>query len=204
MPLGDFYVPDPIILCPLCGSPIPEWEGYGGAGAFVVFAQGKAEPIEERLPSQVPEGGAKLPDGTVPLFVTCKEGHPLMAEATIEDGVFSDIEVTDADGGMPMRLVGGFVMWRAIGARYSVSTLRPTEAQGVIPASITAIGFNDDCILATRRKDTRDPSSHDEWYFVDVAKKKAVGPVPDAEIKARLEDEGLPEPEVMTLPEDVG
>jgi hypothetical protein len=204
VPLGDFFVPDPIIVCPICGSPIPEWEGFGGAGAFVVFRQGQAEPVEARLASQVPEGGAKLADGIIPLFVTCKEEHPLMAEATVEGGVFSDIEVSDADGGMPMRLVGGFVMWRAVGARFSVSTLRPTEEQGVIPASITAIGFNDDCILATRRRDTRDPNCEDEWFFVDVKKKKVVGPVPDAEIKDRLAEEGLPEPEVMSLPEDVG
>ncbi len=160
--------------------------------------------MEERLASQVPEGGAKLEDGSVLLFASCKEGHPLMAEAEVEGGVVTDVEISDADGGIPMRLTGKFVMWRAMGARYSVSTLRPTAEQGIVPASITAIGFNDDCILATRRRDTRDPECEDEWYFVDVKELKVTGPVADAEMKATLAERGLSEPEIMTLPEDVG
>jgi len=203
VPLGDFFATEPALLCPLCGTPIPEWEGFGGPGVFMVFSQGEAAPRESRLPSQVPEGEVRLSDGRIPLFATCKEQHLLMAEAIVEGGVFAEAELRDADGGVPLPLVGGFVLWRSRGARFAVSSLAPTAKEGVVPASITAIGYNDGCILATRRRDTRDPTCDDEWFVVDVAKGEVFGPVPDPELKETLAERGLEEPDVMSLPEDV-
>jgi len=191
------------MLCPMCGTVISEWEGFGGPGAFMFFKQGQAAPAEARLASQVPDGEVRLQDGRIPLFATCSEQHSLMAEAIVEDSVFARVEVLDADGGAPLPLAGDFVLWRSHTNRFSVSTVFPTKAEGVVPASITAIGYNEGCILVIRRRDPRDPACEDEWFFVDVGKREVFGPVPDAELKGRLVGRGLEEPDMMTLPEDV-
>lgn len=205
MPLGDFFRTEPELLCPLCAGAIAEWEGFGGPGAFVLFRQGESRPSEVRLRSQVPDGSdIRLEDGRIPVFAHCLERHALMGEAVVVNGVFLGIELVDVDGGTPFPLSGGFVLWRPLGSRYSVSALSPNASRGVIPASITAIGYDATCILATRRRDTRDPSCVDEWYIVDVKSRVIEGPIPEPDVTARLDALGLVAPDVMQLPEDVG
>lgn len=191
-------------MCPLCGAGIPEWEGYGGPGAFLAFRQGEAAPVERRLASQEAPEDVTLPAGRLPLFGRCAQQHSTMAEAVVSEGVWRHTEIVDTEGGDGLPLVGPWVMWRATNGRFGVSTLAPTAAQGVVPASITAIGFNESCILATRRTDTRDPAFEDEWFLVDVGEIQVVGPVPDGEVAEALSERGLTEPAIMKLPEDLG
>jgi hypothetical protein len=201
--LGDFYVPDPVLSCPTCGARLPEWDGFGGPGAFLVFQQGKPEAIEARLGSQAPDRPTRLPNGRIPIFATCPNQHYTMAEAIVEREVFARVEYLDVDGGEPVPLEGRFVLWRARGHRFSVSTRAPTLDEGVIPASITAIGSNPACILATRRENTRDPNSIDEWWVVDVKNAKVIGPIADERLQDELAARGLPEPGLMKLPEEI-
>jgi hypothetical protein len=203
VPLGDFFVPDPPLVCPLCGALLSQWDGFGGPGAFLVYKQGEAEPIEKRLPSQVPEGDLRLLDGTLPLFTECAGHHHLMAEAYVEGRKVVRIELRDVDGSDPLSLIGPFVLWRARGSRFAASTLAPTREQGVIPASITAIGFDEKVILASRRTDTRDPKAIDEWWLVDVGEKRVLGPLDDEGLARELAERGIAEPNIMKLPEEV-
>jgi hypothetical protein len=74
----------------------------------------------------------------------------------------------------------------------------------VVPASLTAIGYNDGCILAVRRQNTRDPHCADEWYAVDIAANEVLGPFEsDSGLAVHLKGRGLIEPTVMQLPEDL-
>lgn len=203
MALGDFFVPDPVLLCPICGGELPEWDGFGGPGAFLVYRQGKSDPVEARMPSQAPDRITTLPNGRIPIFATCANQHYLMAEAIVEHDVFTSVEYLDVDGGEPVPLEGRFVLWRARGHRFSVSTRAPNVNEGVVPASITAIGTSAACILTTRRENTRDPASLDEWWVVDVKREKVIGPVADERLQEELLANGLPEPSLMKLPEEI-
>jgi hypothetical protein len=192
--LGDFFLPDPEIVCPLCGQPIREWDGFGGPGAFLVYRQGQADPVERRLESQVDAGAVHLVDGTITLFGSCKAQHSTMAEAVVEGGVWTTFAVVDVEAADPLPLTGPWFLWRASGGRFAVSTRTPTAAQGVVPTPITAVGFDDRCILAER-----DGAS----FVVDVSAGEVVGPLDEAERRRTLAERQLTEPAVLSLPDDV-
>ncbi|MEM9188230.1 MAG: hypothetical protein AAGF12_03600 [Myxococcota bacterium] len=197
MALADFYQPFPPVACPVCGSTIDEWEGYGGVGAWVVYREGEPEPVEMRR-AQV--SSATLSDGTFSLFGEC-HGVRVLAHITVVDGVWNGLELIDIDGGEPMPLVGDFKLWRVPSGRYCIASTRPAIGS-IIPASITAVGFNDSCIVATRRAHTRDPRAVDEWYVIDVNEEKSYGPLDDHGTVDKLASLGLVEPEIMRIPEE--
>ena len=123
--------------------------------------------------------------------------------AHVKDGVLVAAALRDVDGSEPLPLAGRFFLWRSRGPRFAVSSLTPTKTEGVVPASLTAIGVSEACIVATRREDTRDPSSIDEWWLIDVEASKVLGPYPDDVLSDVLKERGLTAPDALRLPDEI-
>jgi hypothetical protein len=143
------------------------------------------------------------PDGHFLVFGTCKNAHHCLAEVEVSDGVFEGIRLLDVEGDAGVELAGGFRLWRVPNARYCVSNLQPSSTKAVLPAVITALGHNTDCIVATKRPSQGGSVVQDEWWLIDVTKAEVDGPFDDAGLAAALQERGLREPEVLQLPEEV-
>ena len=208
--LGDYYVAAPRVCCPVCAQPVQEWEGFVGAGAWLVYTEDVAEPSTERVPESMRDAeatlrSARLPDGVHSVYASCPGGHRLLAHVTVENGTWRGLRIVDAEGHDGMQLRGQWRLWWTLDRLVSIAKERPAGEDDVIPATVSALGLNDECILATRRAAQRGPTpSPDEWWIVDVGRGKAHGPIPDPELHARLAELGLPEPQHLTLPEDLG
>jgi hypothetical protein len=208
--LGDYYRAEPRVSCPVCAQPVAEWEGFVGAGAWLLYTEGTADPSTERLPESMRAAEptlakSRLPDGVHSIYAACPSQHRLIAHVTVEDGVWRGLEIVDAEGHDGMQLRGPWRLWWTIDRLVSIAKARPNGAEDVIPATVSALGINDECILATRRTAQRTATpSPDEWWFVDIGRGRAHGPIPDPDLRARLAELGLEEPQHLTLPEDLG
>ncbi|MBL0870333.1 MAG: hypothetical protein IBJ18_07150 [Phycisphaerales bacterium] len=49
MGMFDWYTPLPPVPCPWCGRAISEWQGKDGPCAMLVYEQGRAAPVEQRV-----------------------------------------------------------------------------------------------------------------------------------------------------------
>jgi hypothetical protein len=208
--LGDYYVAEPPVFCPVCAEPVYEWVGFAGPGVWLVWTEGKGEPSLERVLGSMRGDEpvlreSRLPDGEHSVYGMCLGGHHLLAHATVTGGCFRGLHIVDAEGHAGIPLEGSFRLWWTLGRLVSIAKDRPAGRDDVIPATVSALGMNHRCILATRRSARRgDKIVEDEWWIVDVKDERAHGPVPDAELRTRLESLGLPEPDRLTLPEDLG
>ena len=204
VPLADFYLPTPSLLCPLCLGEYGEWEGYDGPGEWLVFTEGQAEPdaARRRLSSGGPAqaASASLPGGEHTLFGTCRNRHAALARIRVENGLWCQTSLVDVEGAEPRPLAGDFCIWRVAEGIAAISLARPTTASAIIPAAVTAIGQSKDCILAVRRNRDRDRAAPDEWWVVDLGTSTAHGPVGDQALREFLAGRGLTEPTTMTLP----
>lgn len=206
--LGDYYRAEPPLRCPICAEPVYECEGFVGDGRWLVWTEGEPEPDGERsLPSfrLEPEAlrAARLPDGDHAIYGSCVEGHRLIAHIQVEDGVWSGTRITDAEGHAGFVLREPWRLWWTLGRLISIAKDRPADAHDVVPATISALGMNDSCILTTRRPTGRQPAG-DEWWVIDLAKGQAHGPIPDDRVPSRIAELGLVEPDHLSLPEDLG
>ena len=52
MGMFDWYEPQPTPACPACGSTLTEWQGKDGPCALLVWRQGAAEALEQRVPEE--------------------------------------------------------------------------------------------------------------------------------------------------------
>ncbi len=208
--LGDYYRAEPPIRCPVCAEPVFEWEGFAGSGRWLVWTEGVAEPETDRVPPSLRQDeetlrALRLTDGEHSLYASCVGGHHLIAHIEVRQGLWSGTRIADAEGHGGVEITAPWRLWWTLGRLVSIATDRPEDERHVVPATITAVGANDQCILATRRAPRRDASpADDEWWVVDLGRGEAHGPVPDAELRERLAELGLEEPEQMTLPEDLG
>lgn len=211
MTLADYYRAEPPVRCPVCAEPVYEWEGFAGEGAWLVWTEGRAAPLWDRVPASRRRGrgdeafGAlRLTDGLHSIYASCLGGHRLLAHIEVEGGTWRGLRIADAEGHDGVTIRGRWRLWWTLGRMVSIAIDRPDEDQ-VVPATVSAIGVNDGCILATRRPPGRGPQPvDDEWWIVDVDRLVAHGPIPDPELRTRLAELGLEEPEHMTLPEDLG
>ncbi len=48
MGMFDWYQPRGLRACPVCGSPLREWQGKDGPCGLLVWEQGQAAPVEQR------------------------------------------------------------------------------------------------------------------------------------------------------------
>lgn len=212
MTLADYYRAEPPVRCPICAEPVFEWLGFAGAGAWLVWTEGRPEPLLDRVrPGQrggredATLAGLRLADGAHSIYGTCLGGHHLLAHIDVDGGTWNGLRIADAEGHEGVTVRGPFKLWWTVGRLVSIATERPDGPEQVVPATVSALGVNERCILATRRPPTREAQPvDDEWWIVDIDAARTYGPVPDPDLHARLGELGLEEPEHMTLPEDLG
>ena len=53
MSMFDWYIPEPAVVCPHCGTVLNEWQGKEGPCALFVWQQGRKHPIDQRIDAEV-------------------------------------------------------------------------------------------------------------------------------------------------------
>ena len=97
MSLLDWYLPEPTVACPVCGSVPEEWQGGNGPCALLVWQQGREEPIEQRVDDEVSMfeslRHSRLPD-TFEFGGYDEAGHELRVTGRTVDGVWIESVLT--------------------------------------------------------------------------------------------------------------
>ncbi len=103
MGMFDYYIPDPPLRCPVCGSALDDWQGKDGPNALMVWQQGVAAPIDQAIDDEEvrlePHRLAKfrLPQ-IFSIYLWCCGGRfDLEADCRTTDGIWSCTELVTAD-----------------------------------------------------------------------------------------------------------
>ena len=76
----DEYIPDPPLICPVCGAMLEGWQGKDGPNALMIWKQGSKSPIDQAIDDEdiklLPEQLAtwRLPDEFL-IYAACCGGH---------------------------------------------------------------------------------------------------------------------------------
>ncbi|WP_299619444.1 hypothetical protein [Pelagibius sp.] len=102
MGLFDEYIPDPPLDCPVCGSPLNRWQGKDGPNALMVWRQGCAGPVDQRVPEELrldPGELAKLRlPGQFTIYTQCCGGRFFVeARCRTEDGIWAQTDLMTAE-----------------------------------------------------------------------------------------------------------
>ena len=92
----DWYEPDPVIVCPSCGAEASGWQGTEGPSALLVWHQGDAHPVSQRVDEPLDQD--RLLDFALPsrfsVSTECPRGHALSAEGVCIDGAWTSTSLT--------------------------------------------------------------------------------------------------------------
>ena len=191
--LADYYRPTPPLACPINGRSFDLWEGFAGRGDWLVFQEGRGEPVDAL---RGPASGERLSDGQHSIFGEV-QGVRAIARIQVEDGVWTKTELTDCDGAEPVHLAGDFFLWPVPGGRACISGLRPDPSR-LVPAPVITVGVSPGCIVAARR--ARDPRHPPQWQVLDVARGELLGPFKDEEgWRSAVSDRGFASPRLTNL-----
>lgn len=91
MAFFDWYEPRNVVVCPLCGVRLSEFQGTDGPSALFVWREGVPAPIDQRAgdvnATEEDQGKARLPARFVICSYACSCG-PLELVGFAEDGVW--------------------------------------------------------------------------------------------------------------------
>jgi hypothetical protein len=102
----DWYVPVPALACPVCESPVSEWQGSDADNVLYVWRQGEAAPIGWRIDEEIEVPGARdaarLPRH-FSIFAWDEAGHEIVAKGDAPGGIWASTQidlptVADAQG----------------------------------------------------------------------------------------------------------
>lgn len=102
MSLFDYYQPVPELHCPACGQALEaEWQGMGGGCAMLVWRQGNAAPIEQRVSDDIRWAESelsrfRLPPSFVIRTHCCSPRFAVEAKCKTSDGTWSETRVVNA------------------------------------------------------------------------------------------------------------
>lgn len=92
----DWYEPVPALACPVCQSPLTEWQGKDAANLLYVWRQDQAAPVDWRVDDEVQIPGAsaaaRLP-ATFSIAAWDDAGHEVVAEGSAPDGIWTTTQV---------------------------------------------------------------------------------------------------------------
>jgi hypothetical protein len=95
----DWYVPDPKVLCPACGTPVVEWQGKDGPNASFVWQQQCAAPVSQRADEDCRLSDEQLQQRRLPkefiIYPTepCCRGCPTHAIGRTTHDVWAHLEL---------------------------------------------------------------------------------------------------------------
>lgn len=94
MGLYDWYRPKAPLACPSCGQPLTEWQGKEAACALLVWEEGSAAPIDQRVDEDVRLEAwelhrFRLPAAFAIYSFDCPAHQPLVADCSCADGVWT-------------------------------------------------------------------------------------------------------------------
>ena len=100
MGMFDTYHPEKSYRCPVCATPLTEWQGKEADCGLFVWKEGVAAPIDHPVceESQLsPEELAtkRLPDRFDIYSYDCEQHHPINAHCQCINGVWSITEIED-------------------------------------------------------------------------------------------------------------
>lgn len=93
MGMYDSYKPAKEYACPVCGTPLKDWQGKDGPCGLFVWQEGEKYPIDqlvdEEVRSSVEERQWMLPLRFWIYSYDCPDHHPINALGTTQDEVWS-------------------------------------------------------------------------------------------------------------------
>src|SRR6185503_3776041 len=101
MGMFDYYQPQSVLACPVCGKPLGEWQGKDGPCGLFVWRQGVAAPIDQivsddaRLESEA-LARVRLPTSFSIYAYCCSDRYAVEARCSAPGNVWSDIELVTA------------------------------------------------------------------------------------------------------------
>lgn len=101
MTMFDWYEPQPALACPVCGQPLHEWQGYDGPCGLLVWRQGLAAAIAQRVDGEVrwsddERQRRRLPAAFCISSVDCGCPFPVEAIGRTEQGLWTRTELVTA------------------------------------------------------------------------------------------------------------
>jgi hypothetical protein len=98
MGMFDWYEPVPDLPCPVCGGAV-QWQGKDGPCALLLWRQGEACPIEQRVDEPLSPDDLvsyRLPS-TFGLYGECSRLHPTEAVGETADGIWTSSRIVPVD-----------------------------------------------------------------------------------------------------------
>ena len=94
----DWYIPEPVLICPHCGTALDEWQGKQGPCALLVWRQGRKHPIDQRIDEEIrwaPEELTRfeLAERFIIYTSCCSHDFQVEAVCTTEEGVWSESRI---------------------------------------------------------------------------------------------------------------
>jgi hypothetical protein len=97
----DLYQPQPTIPCPWCGRDIEWWQGKDGPNLLFVWRQHEPHPVDDQSDPQFRIDPSRFVEFSLPenfeIWGRCPEDHLPLARCHCVDGVWTDIDLTDAE-----------------------------------------------------------------------------------------------------------
>ena len=102
MGMFDYYLPAVDINCPICGTPLKEWQGKDGACALFVWQEGNLAPIEQQVDDEVKLAPSdrehfRLPEQFLIYSYDCNCPFPVEAICRTRNGTWRETRLITAD-----------------------------------------------------------------------------------------------------------
>lgn len=94
MSMFDWYKPAQKYVCPVCGTPLEEWQGGDGPCCLFVWQEGEKYPVDQRVSDDVRSSVEERQRWMLPLrfwisSLDCPLHYPIIALGTTQDEVWS-------------------------------------------------------------------------------------------------------------------
>ena len=205
--MNPLFVPDPALLCPLCGKLTFEWSSHHVRGLSVFRRQG-TETVEVETMSSPADATGKATvrlRGSGPkrerllLFGSCEGKHSLVADCEMTGGAWVKTRLRGILDGQMLPLADDYALWLGPKGEVSLAPRSYHEAGAGILPTITQVGAASGCLVAKRRPHRR--ATEDEHWVVFTKHRDVRGPFDEGGLRAALEHEKLKPPDDMFQPE---
>ena len=99
MGMFDTYRPKAETACPVCGTPLTEWQGKDGPCALFIWEEGVKWPVDQAIDDEEVKLTAEelrkhsLPEAFVIYSYDCASHKPIFAQCSCRDGIWSNTKI---------------------------------------------------------------------------------------------------------------